>query len=74
MGEWRYQVLRGVQALLVPERVRRLLRLRRRTIFSALVEGYGQLVVPELRPMVRRLMVQPRYWDEVKKMGRGLRA
>jgi uncharacterized protein (DUF2236 family) len=72
LGEWRYQILLGVQALLVPERVRRLLRLRRRTIFSALVEGYGQLVVPELRPLVRRLMVQPRYWDEVKKMERGL--
>lgn len=68
LGEWRYQILRGVQALLVPERVRRLLRLRRRTIFSALVEGYGQLVVPELRPLVRRLMVQPRYWDQVRKM------
>jgi uncharacterized protein (DUF2236 family) len=72
LGEWRYQILRGVQALLVPERVRSLLRLRRRTIFSALVGGYGQLVVPELRPLIRRLMVQPRYWDEVKKMERGL--
>ena len=72
LGEWRYQVLRGVQALLVPEHVRRLLRLRRRTIFSALVEGYGRLVVPELRPLVRRMMLQPRYWDEVGKMERGL--
>ena len=70
LGEWRYQILRGVQGLLVPEHVRRLLRLRRRTIFSALVEGYGQLVVPELRPVVRRLMVQPRYWHLVKNMER----
>lgn len=72
LGEWRYQILRGVQALLVPERVRSLLRLRRQTIFSALVDGYGQLVVPELRPLVRRLMIQPRYWNEVKKMERDL--
>ena len=72
LGEWRYQILRGVQALLVPERVRRLLRLRRHTIFSALVEGYGQVVVPELRPLVRRLMIQPRYWHEVTKMERAL--
>lgn len=72
LGEWRYQILLGVQALLVPARVRRLLRLRRRTIFSVLVEGYGELVVPELRPLVRRLMVQPRYWNEVKNMERGL--
>ncbi|MFZ0063843.1 MAG: oxygenase MpaB family protein [Pyrinomonadaceae bacterium] len=72
LGEWRYQILRGVQALLVPERVRRLLRLRRHTIFSALVGGYGQIVVPELRPLVRRLMIQPRYWNEVTKMERDL--
>lgn len=72
LGEWRYQILCGVQALLVPERVRGLLRLRRRKIFAALVEGYGQLIVPELRPLLRRLMIQPRYWDEVKKMELGL--
>ena len=72
LGEWRYQILRGVQALLVPERVRRLLRLRRHTIFSALVGGYRQLVVPELRPLVRRLMVQPQYWNEMTKMERDL--
>lgn len=72
LGEWRYQILRGVQALLVPERVRSLLRLRRHTIFSALVGGYGQIVVPELRPLVRRLMVQPQYWNEVKNMERDL--
>ena len=72
LGEWRYQILRGVQALLVPEHVRRLLLLRRRAIFATLVEGYGQLVIPELRPLVRRLMLQPRYWDDVKKMERDL--
>jgi uncharacterized protein (DUF2236 family) len=67
LGEWRYQILLGVQGLLVPERVRRLLRLKRQPLFSALVGGYGfSLDLPGLRPLVRRLLVQPRYWDEVE--------
>jgi hypothetical protein len=71
LGGWRYQILLGVQALLVPDLVRRLLRLRRRAVFSALVGGYSQLEVPGLRPLVRRLLVQPRYWGEVDKFDRG---
>ncbi len=71
LGGWRYQILLGVQALLVPDLVRRLLRLRRRAVFSALVGGYAHLEVPGLRPLVRRLLVQPRYWGEVDKFDRG---
>jgi uncharacterized protein (DUF2236 family) len=70
LGEWRYQILLGVQGLLVPERVRRLLRLRRQPLFSALVGGYGFLDVPGLRPLIRRLLVQPRYWGEVEGLAR----
>ncbi|HEX8456406.1 MAG TPA: oxygenase MpaB family protein [Pyrinomonadaceae bacterium] len=70
LGEWRYRILLRVQGQLVPERVRRLLRLRRTAIFSALVGGYGALVLPGLRPLVRRLFVQPRYWSEVDKFDR----
>lgn len=70
LGEWRYQILLHVQAQLVPERVRRLLRLRRRAFFSALVGGYGHLGGLGLRPLVRRLLVQPRYWGEVDELGR----
>jgi uncharacterized protein (DUF2236 family) len=72
LGEWRYQILLQIQGQLVPERVRRLLRLRRSVVFSALVEGYGYLVAPGLRPLVRRLFVQPRYWDEVDKFDRSV--
>jgi len=70
LGAWRYQILLGVQALLVPDLVRRLLRLRRRAVFSALVGGYSHLEVPGLRPLVRRLLIQPRYWGEVDKFDR----
>jgi hypothetical protein len=71
LGVWRYQILLGVQALLVPDLVRRLLRLRRRAVFSALVGGYAHMEISGLRPLVRRLLVQPRYWGEVDKFDRG---
>lgn len=74
LGGWRYRILLEVQGQLVPERVRRLLRLRRRAVFSALVGGYGYLVVPGIRPLVRRLLIQPRYWGEVDKFDRKVSA
>jgi uncharacterized protein (DUF2236 family) len=70
LGEWRYQLLLQVQALLVPERVRSLLRLRRRAVFSAAVDVYAALPVPGLRPLLRRLLLQPRYWNEVAELER----
>lgn len=70
LGEWRYQLLLQVQALLVPERVRRLLRLQRRAVFSAAVDVYAWLPVPGLRPLLRRLLLQPRYWGEVAELER----
>ena len=70
LGEWRYQLLLQVQALLVPERVRRLLRLRRRALFSAAVDVYAALPLPGLRPLLRRLLLHPRYWGEVAELER----
>jgi uncharacterized protein (DUF2236 family) len=70
LGEWRYQLLLQVQALLVPERVRRLLRLRRRALFSAAVDVYALLPLPGLRPLLRRLLLQPRYWNDVAELER----
>ena len=70
LGEWRYRLLLQVQALLVPERVRALLRLRRRALFSAAVDVYAALPLPGLRPLLRRLLLQPRYWGEVAELER----
>jgi uncharacterized protein (DUF2236 family) len=70
LGEWRYQLLLQVQALLVPERVRGLLRLRRRAFFSAAVDVYASLPLPGLRPLLRRLLLQPRYWNDVAELER----
>jgi uncharacterized protein (DUF2236 family) len=70
LGEWRYQLLLQVQALLVPERVRRLLRLRQRAVVAAAVEVYASLPLPGLRPLLRRLLLRPRYWGEVAELER----
>ncbi len=70
LGEWRYQLLLQVQALLVPAHVGRLLRLRRRAIFSAAVDVYAALPLPGLRPLLRRLLMHPRYWGEVAELER----
>lgn len=69
LGWWRYELLLRVQGLLVPERVRRLLRLRRDPVLSALAGGYPLADALGLRPLVRRLLIQPRYWDEVERLG-----
>ena len=74
LGEWRYQILLRVQALLAPERVRRLLRLRPNPLLSALAGGYAHLDALGLRPLARRLLVQPRYRDEVERLDRRGRA
>jgi uncharacterized protein (DUF2236 family) len=70
LGEWRYQLLRQVQALLVPERVRRLLKLKRRTLISAAVDVYAALPLPGLRPLLRRLLLRPRYWQDLAELER----
>jgi uncharacterized protein (DUF2236 family) len=74
LGEWRYQILLRVQALLAPERVRRLLSLEPNPLFSALAGSYAHLDMLSLRPLVRRLLVQPRYWGEVDGLDRKGRA
>jgi hypothetical protein len=71
LGGWRYQILLRVQAMLVPERVRRLLRLKRVAVFDALAGGYSLLDGVGLRPLARRLLVQPRFWEEVERFDRG---
>lgn len=68
LGWWRYQLLLRVQGLLVPERVRHLLKLRRDAFLSALAGGYPLVEALGLRPLLRRLLIQPRYWGEVERL------
>ena len=70
LGALRYQLLRQVQALLVPERVRGLLSLNESAVFSAAVEVFAALPAPGLRALVRRVLLQPRYWGDVAELER----
>jgi hypothetical protein len=71
LGWWRYELLLRVQGLLVPERVRRLLSLRRDVLLFALAGGYPLAEMLGLRPLIRRLLIQPRYWGQVESLGVG---
>jgi len=70
LGALRYRLLLEVQALLVPERVRGLLKLKKSAIISAAVDVYAALPVPGLRPLLRRLLLHPRYWNDVAELER----
>jgi hypothetical protein len=70
LGEWRYQILLRVQALLVPEEVRRSLRLGREHLFGALMGPYSLAASLGLGPLVRRALIQPKYWAEVERFDR----
>jgi uncharacterized protein (DUF2236 family) len=68
LGRWRYDVLLQVQAVLVPEEVRRLLHLRPHPWFSRLVRRYGIVARCHLHAVVHRLLIPSRYRAEVRKL------
>ena len=70
LGAWRYYLLLQVQALLVPDEVRRLLRLNSNNVFSGLVHTYGILTTFNLRSVVHSLLVPSRYWAELRQFDR----
>ena len=63
-----YELL--LQALLVPEHVRRLLRLKANIIVSGLVNTYGLVSSLGLQSLVHGLLIPPRYWDDVRMFDR----
>ena len=70
LGAWRYYLLLEVQALLVPDRVRRLLNLNANRLISGLVQTYGIVNSFNLQPLVHGLLIPPRYWSEVRRFDR----
>jgi hypothetical protein len=66
LGAWRYYLLLEVQALLVPDEVRRLLNLNTNRLISGLVQTYGIVNSFNLQPLVHSLLIPPRYWSEVR--------
>ena len=73
LGVWRYHLLLQVQALLVPDEVRRLLHLSSNKLISGLVQTYG-IIGSKLQPVIHSLLIPPRYWAEVQKLDRSASA
>jgi ER-bound oxygenase mpaB/B'/Rubber oxygenase, catalytic domain len=68
LGEWRYQILLQVQALLVPERVRHLLGIEPFRPLALAARAYGFLRVRELRSLIHWLLLPSDHLDEVKQL------
>ena len=69
LGPWRFVLLRQVQALLVPERVGRLLDLKPRPALGHLLRvAYRPLVRIGLRSLIRRLLLPREYFSNVQQM------
>jgi uncharacterized protein (DUF2236 family) len=71
LGVWRYYLLLEVQALLVPDEVRRLLHLNSNPLISGLAQAYGLIDLSPLRSLAHSLLIPPRYWSEVRNFARG---
>ena len=73
LGIWRYYLLLEIQALLVPDEVRRQLRLNSNPLISGLAQTYGIIGVAPLQSLVHTLLIPPRYWADVRSFDRGVR-
>ena len=69
LGVWRYYLLLEVQAVLVPAEVRRLLDLNSSQPISGAVQTYGMVRGSALRSLAHTLLIPPRYWSEIQKIG-----
>ena len=71
LGAWRYRILLEVQALLVPARVRELLRLGpQRPLVASSVQFYSLVKHLGLQPLVHRALIPLCFWDDVGKLKR----
>ncbi|HKY28771.1 MAG TPA: oxygenase MpaB family protein [Pyrinomonadaceae bacterium] len=66
LGLWRYYLLLEVQALLVPDEVRRRLHLNSNPLISVLAQVYGIIDSNNLRSLVHTLLIPPRHWADVR--------
>ena len=68
LGPWRYQLLLQLQATLVHERVRVLLRLPRIAWFGPILPLYGALGRPSVRALAQRALIPESYRDAVRQL------
>ena len=70
LGFLRYFLLLEVQALLVPNEVRRLLHLNSNPLISGLAQIYGIIGTGNVQSLVHTLLIPPRYWADVRAFDR----
>jgi hypothetical protein len=66
LGRWRYETLLGVQSVLAPEHVRRLLGLGRKRWMVPAIGAYRLAAGAGLRPLVHRLVMPPEILPQVR--------
>ncbi|HEX8136787.1 MAG TPA: oxygenase MpaB family protein [Pyrinomonadaceae bacterium] len=70
LGIWRYELLKLVQAELVPQHVGRLLGLRASLLLSNSLWTYRVFDRLRLRPLIERALLPPQYLDDIQKFER----
>lgn len=70
LGLLRYYLLLEIQALVVPDEVRGMLRLSRNKLLASLVRTYGIVEKFNLRAVLHTLLIPPTYWADVQKFDR----
>jgi uncharacterized protein (DUF2236 family) len=70
LGCWRYELLLQVQSTLVPERVRRLLKLEQIPLLREMIGLYGIFGAFGLRSIAQSLLLPIRYLDEIGQFDR----
>jgi uncharacterized protein (DUF2236 family) len=68
LGEWRYRFLREVQALIVPQRVRRLLKMSADNPLAYLIWSYGVVDALGLQKLVRWALLPPEHLQAVERL------
>ncbi|GAB4020307.1 oxygenase MpaB family protein [Spirosoma koreense] len=70
LGNWRYDLLRQVQSMLVPEQVSQLLDLPRKPLLAYTLGLYGMLNALGLRSVVQRVLLPTEYLDQIRALDR----
>jgi uncharacterized protein (DUF2236 family) len=71
LGAWRYEILLQVQAQIVPDEVRNLLRLKQIDLLSQMIRSYSIVDRLGLQWLVEGVLIPPQYWGRVRELGRG---
>ncbi|UFH57281.1 oxygenase MpaB family protein [Spirosoma sp. KNUC1025] len=70
LGSWRYDLLRQVQAMLVPKQVSQLLALPKASLLTYSLGLYGMLNALGLRSVVQRILLPTPYLEQIRALDR----